>query len=69
MGSKNDIVQSHQHDEERNYDAGMVRQRTWKGAIWDTFDLPKKERKLLFKVDAVLLTLASVCVLAGHVNR
>ncbi|KAK1927365.1 major facilitator superfamily domain-containing protein [Papiliotrema laurentii] len=60
MGSKNDIVQSHQHDEERNYDAGMVRQRTWKGAIWDTFDLPKKERKLLFKVDAVLLTLASL---------
>lgn len=33
---------------------------TWKGKIWDTFDLPPKERKLLFKVDAVILTLASV---------
>ncbi|WOO80406.1 Pantothenate transporter liz1 [Vanrija pseudolonga] len=33
---------------------------TWKGKIWDTFDLPPEERKLLFKVDAVILTLASV---------
>jgi hypothetical protein len=33
---------------------------TWKGRIWDTFDLPKDERKLLFKVDAFILTFASV---------
>jgi len=36
------------------------RKRTWKGYIWDTWDLPKEERRLLFKVDAALLTLASV---------
>ncbi|KAK6908681.1 hypothetical protein I204_02028 [Kwoniella mangroviensis CBS 8886] len=27
----------------------------WKGRIWDTFDAPPEERKLLFKLDAVLL--------------
>lgn len=39
-----------------------VIQPSWKGRIWDTFDLPAPERKLLFKVDAVILTFASVCV-------
>lgn len=34
--------------------------RTWYGVIWDTWDLPKPERRLLFKVDAVLLTFASL---------
>lgn len=33
---------------------------TWKGKIWDTFDLPRAERKLLFKVDALILTFASL---------
>ncbi|WWD22599.1 hypothetical protein CI109_107092 [Kwoniella shandongensis] len=33
---------------------------TWKGRIWDTFDRPPAERKLLFKVDAVILTFASL---------
>ena len=34
---------------------------TWKGYIWDTWELPQAERKLLFKVDAFVLTFASVC--------
>jgi ACS family pantothenate transporter-like MFS transporter len=34
--------------------------RSWKSYIWDTWDLPKKERWLLFKVDAYVLTFASV---------
>ncbi|ODN73695.1 hypothetical protein L202_07240 [Cryptococcus amylolentus CBS 6039] len=33
---------------------------TWKGKIWDTFDRPPLERKLLFKVDAIILTFASI---------
>ncbi|ORY32279.1 major facilitator superfamily domain-containing protein [Naematelia encephala] len=33
---------------------------TWKGRVWDTFDLPSDQRKLLFKVDAVILTFASL---------
>jgi hypothetical protein len=36
------------------------RNATWKGALWDTFDAPRDERKLLFKLDAVLLTFASL---------
>jgi hypothetical protein len=46
--------------------AGVVIKNTWKGRIWDTWDLPRKERRMLFKVDAVLLTLCSVSLpLAG----
>ena len=33
---------------------------TWKGKIWDTWDLPQAERRLLFNVDAVILTFASL---------
>lgn len=33
---------------------------TWKGRIWDTFDLPRDQRILLFKVDGLLLTFAAV---------
>lgn len=36
---------------------------TWKGYIWDTWELPKEERWLLFKVDAFVLTFASVSCL------
>lgn len=34
--------------------------RTWKGYLWDTWELPKDQRKLLFKVDAFVLTFASI---------
>lgn len=34
--------------------------RTWLGYLWDTADLSKEERRLLFKVDASLLIFASV---------
>lgn len=47
-------------DLERKVEAGIVHKATWKGRLWDTLDLPKDERRLLFKVDAVLLTLMSV---------
>ncbi|ORY26989.1 major facilitator superfamily domain-containing protein [Naematelia encephala] len=39
---------------------GVAQKVTWKGRIWDTFDLPPDERKLLFKLDAVLLTFMSL---------
>ena len=35
---------------------------SWKGVVWDTFDLPKDERWLMFKLDAFVLTFASVRV-------
>ncbi|KAK1985733.1 major facilitator superfamily transporter [Colletotrichum cereale] len=33
---------------------------TWKSYIWDTFDKSPEERRFLFKLDAVLMTLASL---------
>ncbi|PVH99372.1 MFS general substrate transporter [Periconia macrospinosa] len=34
--------------------------KTWKGYLWDTWDLPREERWLLFKVDAFVLTFAAL---------
>lgn len=34
--------------------------RHWKSHIWDTLDKPPKERRFLFKLDAALLTFASL---------
>ncbi|RMZ80307.1 hypothetical protein DV738_g2806, partial [Chaetothyriales sp. CBS 135597] len=34
--------------------------RTWKSYLWDTFDKSPEERKFLFKLDAILLTFASL---------
>jgi ACS family pantothenate transporter-like MFS transporter len=36
--------------------------RSWKGYIWDTWELPKDQRWLLFKLDAFVLTFASVSI-------
>ncbi|PWY89167.1 putative allantoate permease [Aspergillus heteromorphus CBS 117.55] len=34
--------------------------KSWKGWIWDTWELPQDQRWLLFKVDAFVLTFASI---------
>ncbi|KAJ5946510.1 allantoate permease [Penicillium verhagenii] len=34
--------------------------KSWKGYLWDTWDLPQEERWLLFKLDAFVLTFASI---------
>lgn len=34
--------------------------RTWRSYFWDTFDKSPEERKFLFKLDAVILTFASL---------
>lgn len=34
--------------------------RSWKSYLWDTFDKSPEERKFLFKLDAALLTFASL---------
>ncbi|KAF2439087.1 MFS general substrate transporter [Karstenula rhodostoma CBS 690.94] len=34
--------------------------KSWKGYLWDTWDLPRDQRRLLFKVDAIVLTFASL---------
>jgi ACS family pantothenate transporter-like MFS transporter len=34
--------------------------RTWRSYLWDTFDKSPEERRFLFKLDAVILSLASL---------
>lgn len=34
--------------------------KTWRGYIWDTWELPRDQRWLLFKLDTFVLTFASV---------
>ena len=34
--------------------------RKWVSYIWDTFDKPPEERRFLFKLDAAILTFASL---------
>ena len=60
MGSKDNGIHPRNVDEESGLEVKPI--KTWKGHIWDTFDLPKGQRKLLFKVDAIVLTFASVSV-------
>jgi ACS family pantothenate transporter-like MFS transporter len=37
-----------------------ISQPSWKGCVWDTFDKPPEERRFLFKLDAALLTFATL---------
>lgn len=41
---------------------------SWKGYLWDTWTLPQDQRRLLFKLDAFVLTFASVRVLFTRVT-
>lgn len=41
---------------------------SWKGYLWDTWALPQDQRRLLFKLDAFVLTFASVRVLITRVT-
>ena len=34
--------------------------RSWKGLVWDTWELPHDQRWFLFKLDAFILTFASI---------
>lgn len=34
--------------------------KTWRSYVWDTFDKSPEERRFLFKLDAVVITLASL---------
>ena len=42
------------------FDSAHKNQRKWYYFIWDTFDKSPKERRFLFKLDAALLTYASL---------
>lgn len=65
MGRPEDGISSYSVDAEASpngsQDQLVVKPiQTWKGYIWDTWELPKDQRWLLFKLDAFVLTFASV---------
>ncbi|CAG7922067.1 unnamed protein product [Penicillium olsonii] len=43
--------------------------KTWKSLVWDTWELPPKERWLLFKVDAFVLTFASIGYFLKNIDQ
>jgi ACS family pantothenate transporter-like MFS transporter len=48
---------------EEQGDSGVIQlkpQKKWTSYLWDTFDKSPKERRFLFKVDAAILTFASL---------
>jgi ACS family pantothenate transporter-like MFS transporter len=48
---------------EEREDSGIIQlkpQKKWTSYLWDTFDKSPKERRFLFKVDAAILTFASL---------
>ncbi|KAF5020120.1 hypothetical protein F66182_7852 [Fusarium sp. NRRL 66182] len=57
------------HD--RDTDSSNVKEptRTWKSYVWDTWELPKEERWLLFKADAFILTFASIGYFLKNIDQ
>ncbi|KAK9367031.1 major facilitator superfamily domain-containing protein [Lipomyces kononenkoae] len=43
--------------------------KTWKGYVWDTWELPREQRWLLFKVDAFVLTFASIGYFLKNIDQ
>ncbi|KAM5342153.1 hypothetical protein ACJ41O_015184 [Fusarium nematophilum] len=43
--------------------------KTWKSYIWDTLDKSPQERKFLFKLDAIILTFASLGYFIKNLNQ
>ncbi|KAI1871597.1 uncharacterized protein JN550_004591 [Neoarthrinium moseri] len=43
--------------------------RTWRSYLWDTFDKSPEERRFLFKLDAVILTFASLGYLIKYLDQ
>lgn len=42
---------------------------SWKNFLWDTWELPPEERWLLFKVDAFVLTFASIGYFLKNIDQ
>ncbi|CAM1502329.1 Fc.00g043130.m01.CDS01 [Cosmosporella sp. VM-42] len=43
--------------------------KSWKGYVWDTWELPPDQRWLLFKVDAFVLTFASIGYFLKNIDQ
>lgn len=44
-------------------------QKTWRSYIWDTLDKSPEERRFLFKLDAIILTFASLGYFSKNLNQ
>jgi ACS family pantothenate transporter-like MFS transporter len=62
--SSGDVSDAHAYERAQEVIA-VKPKRKWQSYIWDTFDKSPEERKFLFKIDTVLLTLASFGMLDG----
>lgn len=67
------VAETYGSDTETNHvspDAVTVEPlRTWKGYLWDTWELPPDQRWLLFKVDAFVLTFASLGYFLKNIDQ
>ncbi|KAJ4422594.1 hypothetical protein N0V82_002713 [Gnomoniopsis sp. IMI 355080] len=43
--------------------------KSWKGYLWDTWEYPTEQRRLLFKVDAFVLTFASIGYFLKNIDQ
>lgn len=63
MPNKLEVVRVQHHEVESNTPGLVIKEkvkRNWRSYIWDSFDKSPEERKFLFKLDAALLTFASL---------
>ncbi|KAG9715422.1 hypothetical protein KCU73_g15938, partial [Aureobasidium melanogenum] len=64
------VAETYGSDTEFNHDAVTVEPlKTWKGYLWDTWELPPDQRWLLFKVDAFVLTFASLGYFLKNIDQ
>lgn len=50
-------------------DDGTKPVRSWKSYVWDTWELPPDQRWMLFKVDAYVLTFASLGYFLKNIDQ
>lgn len=62
-----DDAENQRNNAQRNDVVNPV--RSWKSYVWDTWDLPPDQRWLLFKVDAFVLTFASVGYFLKNIDQ
>ncbi|KAH6889274.1 pantothenate transporter liz1 [Thelonectria olida] len=67
--SKSSAQQSVVVQEDENHVIQQTPQKTWKSYIWDTLDKSPEERKFLFKLDAIILTFASLGYFSKNLNQ
>jgi hypothetical protein len=64
------VAETYGSDTEFNHDAVTVEPlKTWKGYLWDTWELPPDQRWLLSKVDAFVLTFASLGYFLKNIDQ